>query len=399
MEDLSRDDKLDSAQRVLTQSKRELAGLGAIFEERLGVSLPNLSGVLGDSISIEASQKSVALVDKVAVALGRYISSPDVTYGIDQLKSELKANLASGNVDVGKIAQSFDDAAKRVESLGRRGWVPDLAMNGDTLSLGMIGKTGVNKPLADFDTSSVTPIKLSVDVVFKDENGSSKNISVPLTAFRLEDLPMHAPGMSPEYQQQLKSGLTGLVVSDIVLPKGTGPKEAQMAFSQVLTNLMHMTDGSVLSLTDGDYGDMSLQSAKALSTTLEHHTPDLMAQASQQMGQSIMDAPALKRIVKNGAEMSEQGQDAEMIFAALKKQLQDNGVDLTPHQMNSLKESVDSMVNGHTSPSEIQDAVNRIVRMRDQQLQLVLEKPKKHEDREDMDLALSAPRLTPSSMR
>ena len=70
MEDLSRDDKLDSAQRVLTQSKRELAGLGAIFEERLGVSLPNLSGVLGDSISIEASQKSVALVDKVAVALG-----------------------------------------------------------------------------------------------------------------------------------------------------------------------------------------------------------------------------------------------------------------------------------------------------------------------------------------
>ena len=97
--------------------------------------------------------------------------------------------------------------------------------------------------------------------------------------------------------------------------------------------------------------------------------------------------------------MSEQGQDAEMIFAALKKQLQDNGVDLTPPQMNSLKESVDSMVNGHTSPSEIQDAVNRIVRMRDQQLQLVLEKPKKHEDREDMDLALSAPRLTPSSMR
>lgn len=399
MEDLSNDPKLESAQRVITQSKRELVGLAAIFEERVGVSLPNLSGVVGNEVTVESSLQSVELVDKVAVALGRYISSPDVTYGIEQLKSELQSQLSSEKIDIHSIGKSFDDAAKRVESLGRKGWVPDLSLNDGVISLGMVGKTGVSKPLVNFETSNVKPINLSIDVIFKTDNGSSKSISVPITAFRLDDLKMNAPGMSGEYQQQLKSGLSGLVVTDIVLPKDVAPKEAQMAFSQVLTNLMHMADGEVLSLTSGDYGDVSLQSAKSLSASLEHHAPDLMSQASQQLGQSIVDAPALKRIVKNGAEMSEQGQDADLIFATLKKQLQDHGINLTPAQMDSLKESIDGMVNGKTSPSEVQDAVNKIVRMRDQQLQLILEKPKKHEEREDLDLALSAPKLTPSSMR
>jgi ACT domain-containing protein len=81
----------------------------------------------------------------------------------------------------------------------------------------------------------------------------------------------------------------------------------------------------------------------------------------------------------------------------LEKQLKDNGIDLTANQLASLKESVEGMTSGNISPSDIQGTVSRIVTLRDQQLKLVLEKPeKKIENKvEDMDLALSPPRLTP----
>jgi hypothetical protein len=158
-----------------------------------------------------------------------------------------------------------------------------------------------------------------------------------------------------------------------------------------------LSNANVVSLSNADYGDISLKTPKTISASLEENAPELMRQVSHQLGRSIIDAPALKRIVKNGAEMSEQGQDADFVMWVLEKQLKDNGIDLTANQLASLKESVEGMANGNVSPSDIQGTVSRIVTIRDQQLKLVLEKPEKKIENEvdDMELALSPPRLTP----
>ncbi len=401
MDDLNVDAQLEANRKELAASNRELKGLIDFFEERTGVSLPNFDGVVEKMNASLLYEKSVELVDKVALSLGRYISNPDVNYGIEQLLSELKKNISSDNINIDNVIKSFDDSAKRVESLGRSGWVPELSMSDGIISLGIIGKSGVNKNLAKFDTSVVSRANVNIDVSFRSDDGSYKDFEVPVEAHRIENMNMSAPDMSPEYKEQLKAGLGIVVVTDINLPEGLSSKEKEMAYSQILTSLMYMSSANVVSLSNADYGDISLKTAKTMSVSLEENAPDLMRQASHQLGRSIMDAPALKRIVKNGAAMSEQGQDADFVMWVLEKQLKDEGIDLTGNQLASLKESIEGMTNGNISPSDVQNTVSKIVTMRDQQLKLVLEKPKpKREDvGEDMDLALSTPRLTPGSMR
>ncbi len=393
--------QLEDDKKKLAASNRELKGLIDFFEERMGVSLPNFDAVVEKLNASLLYEKSVEMVDKVALSLGRYISNPDVTYGIEQLISDLKKNISSDNVNIDNVIKSFDDSAKRVESLGRSGWVPELSMSDGTMSLGIIGKSGVNKTLANFDSSVVSRANLNIDVAFRSDNGSYQEFEVPVEAYRIENMNMNAPDMSPEYKEQLKAGLGVLVVTDINLPEGLTPKGKEVAYSQILTSLMHMSNANVVSLSNADYGDISLKTPKILSVSLEENAPDLMRQVSHQLGRGIMDAPALKRIVKNGAAMSEQGQDVDFVMWVLEKQLKDNGIDLTGDQLASLKESIEGMTNGNISPSDVQNTVSRIVTMREQQFKLVLEKPKqKREDEgEDMDLALSTPRLTPGSMR
>lgn len=399
MDNLYDDAQLVADKKKLETSNRELKGLIDFFEERMGVSLPNFDSVVEKLNASMLYEKSVEMVDKVALSLGRYISNPDITYGIEKLVSELNKNISSDNINVDNVIKSFDDSAKRVESLGRRGWAPELSMSDGVISLGVIGQSGVSKNLANFNTSVVSRARVNIDVALRLEDGVYHSLEVPVEAYRTENMDMSTPDMSPDYVEQLRAGLGGVVVTDINLPEGLSPKEKEMIYSQVLTSLMHMSGTNVVSLSNADYGDISLKTAKSISASLEESAPDLMRQVSHQLGRSIMDAPALKRIVKNGAAMSEQGQDADFVLATLKKQLQDNGIELTATQMESLKESVEGMVNGKVSTTDVQDAVNRLVQMRDQQLQLTLEKPKPKEDSDELDLALSAPRLTPGSMR
>jgi len=399
MDDIYRDEQLTLAQKKLAASNKELIGVVDFFEDRMGVSFPDFSPVVEKLNSYSLPDKSVEMVDKLVLSLGRYISNPDVTYGMEQLISELKNNISPGNVNIDNIIKSLDDSAKRVESLGRRGWAPELSMSDGVISLGVIGKSGVSKNLANFNTSIVSRARVNIDVALRLEDGVYHSLEVPVEAYRTENMDMSTPDMSPDYVEQLRAGLGGVVVTDINLPEGLSPKEKEMVYSQVLTSLMHMSGTNVVSLSNADYGDISLKTAKSISASLEESAPDLMRQVSHQLGRSIMDAPALKRIVKNGAAMSEQGQDVDFVLATLKKQLQDNGIELTATQMESLKESVEGMINGKVSTADVQDTVNRLVQMRDQQLQLTLEKPKPKEDSDELDLAISAPRLTPGSMR
>lgn len=399
MDNLYVDTQLEVNKKEIATRNKELKGLIDFFEERMGVSLPNFDGVVEKLNTSLLHDKSVEMVDKVALSLGMYISNPDVTYGIEQLLSELKNNISGDNINIDNVIKSFDDSAKRVESLGRRGWVPELNMSDGVISLGIVGKSGVNKTLANFITSPVNRARVNIDVAFRSEEGGYQEFEVLVEAYRIENMHMSTPDMSSDYEEQLRNGLGGLVVSDINLPEGLPPKEKDMAYSQVLTSLMHMSGGNVFSLSNTEYGEIALKTAKSISASLEESVPDLMHQASHQLGRSIMDAPALKRIVKNGAAMSEQGQDADFVMATLKKQLQDNGIELTGTQLESLKDSVEKMTNGKTSPSDVQDAVSQIIKVRDQQLQLVLEKPKKKEEEGDVELSLSTPRLNPGSMR
>lgn len=401
MDDLYGEAQLEGDKKKLVASNRELKGLIDFFEERMGVSLPNFEVVIEKLNASLLYEKSVEMVDKVAYSLGRYLSNPGVTYGMDQLLSELKKNISSDNVNIDNVIKSFDDSAKRVESLGRSGWVPELSMSDGIISLGIIGKSGVNKNLANFDTSVVSRASINIDVASRSDDGFYQDFEVPVEAYRIENMNMSAPDMSPEYKEQLKAGLGVLVVTDINLPEGLSSKEKEMAYSQILTSLMNMSSANVVSLSNADYGDISLKTAKTMSASLEENAPELMRQVSNQLGRSIMDAPALKRIVKNGAAMSEQGQDVDFVMWVLEKQLKDNGIDLTGNQLASLKESIEGMTNGNISSSDVQNTVSRIVTMRDQQLKLVLEKPKQERENEgeDMELALSTPRLTPGSMR
>jgi hypothetical protein len=399
MDDLNDDGQLVANKKKLDASNRELKGLIDFFEERMGVSLPTFDGVVEKLNASMMHEKSVEMVDKVALSLGRYIGSPDVTYGLEQLVSELKNNISNDNINIDNVIKSFDDSAKRVESLGRRGWVSELSMDDGVISLDVVGKSGVNKNLANFNTSVVSKARVNIDVAFRLEEGLYHSLEVPVEAYRIENMEMTTAEMSPEYEEQLRAGLSGLIVTDINLPEGLSTKEKEMVYSQVLTSLMHMSGANVVSLSNADYGDISLKTAKSMSAELEESAPELMNQVSSQLGRSIIDAPALKRIVKNGASMSEQGQDPDFVLWVLEKQLKDNGIDLTGTQLASLKGSIENMANGHTSPSDVQNAVNKIVTMREQQLKLVLEKPKPKEEEETMDLALSTPRLTPGSMR
>lgn len=399
MDDLNDEGQLVANKKKLDASNRELKGLIDFFEERMGVSLPTFDGVVEKLNASMMHEKSVEMVDKVALSLGRYIGSPDVTYGLEQLVSELKNNISNDNINIDNVIKSFDDSAKRVESLGRRGWVSELSMDDGVISLDVVGKSGVNKNLANFNTSVVSKARVNIDVAFRLEEGLYHSLEVPVEAYRIENMEMTTAEMSPEYEEQLRAGLSGLIVTDINLPEGLSTKEKEMVYSQVLTSLMHMSGANVVSLSNADYGDISLKTAKSMSAELEESAPELMNQVSSQLGRSIIDAPALKRIVKNGASMSEQGQDPDFVLWVLEKQLKDNGIDLTGTQLASLKESIENMANGHTSPSDVQNAVNKIVTMREQQLKLVLEKPKPKEEEETMDLALSTPRLTPGSMR
>lgn len=397
MDDLYGETQLSDSKKKLAVSNRELKGLIDFFEDRIGVHLPNFDPVIEKLNASLLYEKSIEMVDKVALSLGRYISNPDVSYGIEQLVSDLKKNISSENLNIDNVIKSFDDSAKRVESLGRSGWVPEFSMSDGTISLGIIGKSGVNKTIANFDASVVSRANLNIDVAFHSDNGFLEEFKVPVEAFRIDNMKMSAPDMSPEYREQLKAGLGVLVVTDINLPEGLTSEGKEVAYSQISSSLMNLSDTNVVSLSNADYGDISLKTPKTISASLEENAPELMRQVSHQLGRSIIDAPALKRIVKNGAEMSEQGQDADFVMWVLEKQLKDNGIDLTANQLASLKESVEGMTSGNISPSDIQGTVSRIVTLRDQQLKLVLEKPeKKIENKvEDMDLALSPPRLTP----
>jgi hypothetical protein len=397
MDDLYGDPQLSDSKKKLAVSNRELKGLIDFFEDRIGVHLPNFDPVIEKLNASLLYEKSIEMVDKVALSLGRYISNPDVSYGIEQLVSDLKKNISSENLNIDNVIKSFDDSAKRVESLGRSGWVPEFSMSDGTISLGIIGKSGVNKTIANFDASVVSRANLNIDVAFHSDNGFLEEFKVPVEAFRIDNMKMSAPDMSPEYREQLKAGLGVLVVTDINLPEGLTSEGKEVAYSQISSSLMNLSNTNVVSLSNADYGDISLKTPKTISASLEENAPELMRQVSHQLGRSIIDAPALKRIVKNGAEMSEQGQDADFVMWVLEKQLKDNGIDLTANQLASLKESVEGMTSGNISPSDIQGTVSRIVTLRDQQLKLVLEKPeKKIENKvEDMDLALSPPRLTP----
>lgn len=397
MDDLYGETQLSDSKKKLAVSNRELKGLIDFFEDRIGVHLPNFDPVIEKLNASLLYEKSIEMVDKVALSLGRYISNPDVSYGIEQLVSDLKKNISSENLNIDNVIKSFDDSAKRVESLGRSGWVPEFSMSDGTISLGIIGKSGVNKTIANFDASVVSRANLNIDVAFHSDNGFLEEFKVPVEAFRIDNMKMSAPDMSPEYREQLKAGLGVLVVTDINLPEGLTSEGKEVAYSQISSSLMNLSNTNVVSLSNADYGDISLKTPKTISASLEENAPELMRQVSHQLGRSIIDAPALKRIVKNGAEMSEQGQDADFVMWVLEKQLKDNGIDLTANQLASLKESVEGMTSGNISPSDIQGTVSRIVTLRDQQLKLVLEKPeKKIENKvEDMDLALSPPRLTP----
>jgi hypothetical protein len=397
MDDLYGETQLSDSKKKLAVSNRELKGLIDFFEDRIGVHLPNFDPVIEKLNASLLYEKSIEMVDKVALSLGRYISNPDVSYGIEQLVSDLKKNISSENLNIDNVIKSFDDSAKRVESLGRSGWVPEFSMSDGTISLGIIGKSGVNKTIANFDASVVSRANLNIDVAFHSDNGFLEEFKVPVEAFRIDNMKMSAPDMSPEYREQLKAGLGVLVVTDINLPEGLTSEGKEVAYSQISSSLMNLSNTNVVSLSNADYGDISLKTPKTISASLEENAPELMRQVSHQLGRSIIDAPALKRIVKNGAEMSEQGQDADFVMWVLEKQLKDNGIDLTANQLASLKESVEGMANGNVSPSDIQGTVSRIVTIRDQQLKLVLEKPEKKIENEvdDMELALSPPRLTP----
>jgi hypothetical protein len=397
MDDLYGETQLSDSKKKLAVSNRELKGLIDFFEDRIGVHLPNFDPVIEKLNASLLYEKSIEMVDKVALSLGRYISNPDVSYGIEQLVSDLKKNISSENLNIDNVIKSFDDSAKRVESLGRSGWVPEFSMSDGTISLGIIGKSGVNKTIANFDASVVSRASLNIDVAFHLDNGFHQEFKVPVEAFRIDNMKMSAPDMSPEYREQLKAGLGVLVVTDINLPEGLTSEGKEIAYSQISSSLINLSNANVVSLSNADYGDISLKTPKTISASLEENAPELMRQVSHQLGRSIIDAPALKRIVKNGAEMSEQGQDADFVMWVLEKQLKDNGIDLTANQLASLKESVEGMANGNVSPSDIQGTVSRIVTIRDQQLKLVLEKPEKKIENEvdDMELALSPPRLTP----